>query len=70
MANAIYDFSPEARWSGYVGAGLGMARISADFNGAGGSIEGDAHISFGEGSTMNNYLLDRWIDECWPDTSS
>ncbi len=42
MANAIYDFSPEARWSGYVGAGLGMARISADFNGAGGSIEGDA----------------------------
>ena len=39
-------------------------------NVSGGSIEGDAHISFGEGSTMNNYLLDRWIDECWPDTSS
>ena len=35
---------------------------------SGGSIEGDAHISFGEGSTMNNYLLDCWIDECWPGT--
>ena len=35
-----------------------------------GSIEGNANISFGEGSTMNNYLLDRLIDECWPDTPS
>ena len=39
-------------------------------NVSGGSVEGNAHISFGEGSTMNNYLLDRWIDECWPDTAS
>ena len=39
-------------------------------NVSGGSIEGNAHISFGEGSTMNNYLLDRLIDECWPDTPS
>ena len=32
-----------------------------------GSIEhGSSHFSFGEGSTMNNYLLDRLIDECWP----
>ena len=45
MANAIYDFSPEARWSGYVGAGLGMARVSADFAGAGGSIEGDVSVA-------------------------
>ncbi len=37
-------------------------------NVSGGSIEGTAHISFGEGSTMNNYLLDSLIDECWPDT--
>ena len=39
-------------------------------NVSGGSIEGNAHISFGEGSTMNNYLLDRLIDECWPDPPS
>ena len=39
-------------------------------NVSGGSIEGNAHISFGEGSTMNNYLLDRLIDECWPDRPS
>ena len=39
-------------------------------NVSGGSIEGSAHITFGEGSTMNNYLLDRLIDECWPDTPS
>ena len=26
-----------------------------------------SQIHFGEGSTMNNYLLDRLIDECWPD---
>ena len=39
-------------------------------NVSGGSIDGNAHISFGEGSTMNNYLLDRLIDECWPDTPS
>ena len=39
-------------------------------NVSGGSVEGNAHISFGEGSTMNNYLLDRWIDECLPDTPS
>ena len=32
-----------------------------------GSIEqSSANISFGEGSTMNNYRLDRLIDECWP----
>ena len=37
---------------------------------SGGSIEGTAHISFGEGSTMNNYLLDSLFDECWPDTPS
>ena len=29
-----------------------------------------AHNSFGEGSTMNNYLLDSLFDECWPDTPS
>ena len=39
-------------------------------NVSGGSIEGNARISFGEGSTMNNYLLDHWIDECWPDNPS
>ena len=39
-------------------------------NVSGGSIEGNARISFGEGSTMNNYLIDRWIDEYWPDTPS
>ena len=33
-----------------------------------GSIEQcNSHFSFGEGSTMNNYLLDRLIDEYWPD---
>ena len=37
---------------------------------SGGSIEGTAHISFGEGSTMNNYLLDSLFDEGWPDTPS
>ena len=35
---------------------------------SGGSIEGSARISFGDGSTMNNYLLDRLFEECWPDT--
>ena len=39
-------------------------------NVSGGSVEGNAHISFGEGSTMNNYLLDRWIEDCWPDKPS
>ena len=39
-------------------------------NVSGGSIEGNAHITFGEGSTMNNYLLDSLIDECWPATPS
>ena len=39
-------------------------------SGSGGNVgyidQGSAHISFGEGSTMNNYLLDSLIDECWP----
>ena len=39
-------------------------------NVSGGSIEGNAYLSFGEGSTMNNYLLDSLFDECWPDTPS
>ena len=39
-------------------------------NVSGGSVEGNARFSFGEGSTMNNYLLDSLIDECWPDTPS
>ena len=39
-------------------------------NVSGGAVEGNACFTFGEGSTMNNYLLDRWIDECWPDTPS
>ena len=43
---------------------------SGTVNLSGGSIEGNAHISFGEGSTMNNYVLDRLIDECWPNTPS
>ena len=41
MANAIYDFRPDHRWTPYVGAGLGVARVSADFTGAGGVISGD-----------------------------
>ena len=39
-------------------------------NVSGGAVEGNAHFSFGDGSTMNNYMLDRLIDECWPDTPS
>ena len=39
-------------------------------NVSGGAVEGNAHFSFGDGSTMNAYLLDRFIDECWPDTPS
>ena len=39
-------------------------------NVSGGAVEGSAHFSFGDGSTMNNYMLDRLIDECWPDTPS
>lgn len=39
-------------------------------NMSGGAVEGGACFTFGEGSTMNNYLLDRFIDECWPDTPS
>ena len=39
-------------------------------NVSGGSVEGHAHYSFGDGATMNNYLLDRWMDECWPDMPS
>ena len=39
-------------------------------NVSGGAVEGNAHFSFGDGSTMNAYLLDRLIDECWPDTPS
>ena len=35
-------------------------------NVSGGAVEGNAHFSFGDGSTMNNYSLDRLIDECWP----
>ena len=39
-------------------------------NVSGGSIEGNAHITFGEGATMNNYLLDSLFDEGWPATPS
>ena len=39
-------------------------------NMSGGAVEGGACFTFGEGSTMNAYLLDRLIDECWPDTTS
>ena len=39
--------------------------------GSGGNVgsidQCSSQIHFGEGSTMNNYLLDRLIDECWPD---
>ena len=34
------------------------------------TMDGNAHISFGDGSTMNTYMLDRLLDECWPDTAS
>ena len=34
------------------------------------SVDGNAHFSFGDGSTMNTYSLDRLIEECWPDTPS
>ena len=44
--------------------------VGGTVNVSGGSIEGNAHISFGEGATMNNYVLDRLIDECWPNTPS
>ena len=49
---------------------VNQAASGGTINLSGGSIEGSAHISFGEGSTMNNYLLDRLLDECWPDTPS
>ena len=49
---------------------VNQAGSGGTINLSGGSIEGSAHISFGEGSTMNNYLLDRLLDECWPDTPS
>ena len=42
--------------------------------GSGGNVgsidQCSSQIHFGEGSTMNNYLLDRLIDECWPDKPS
>ena len=37
-------------------------------NVSGGAIEGTAHISFGEGATINNYLLDCLLEEGWPGT--
>ena len=49
---------------------VNQAGSGGTINLSGGSIEGSAHISFDEGSTMNNYLLDRLLDECWPDTPS
>ncbi|WP_394693895.1 outer membrane protein [Hyphobacterium sp.] len=42
MANILYDFRPEHEWTPYIGAGLGVARVTADFSGAGGTIDGDA----------------------------
>lgn len=42
MANTYIDFAPEARLSPYLGAGAGMARITADISGTGGRIDGDA----------------------------
>ncbi len=42
MANILYDFRPDHEWTPYIGAGLGMARVTADFMGSGGMIEGDA----------------------------
>jgi len=41
MANAIFDFRPEQQWTPYVGAGLGVAQVSANFAGVGGAIDGE-----------------------------
>ncbi|WP_291841969.1 outer membrane beta-barrel protein [Maricaulis sp.] len=47
MANAYVDFNTEGRVSPYLGGGLGLARVTADYTGAGGSVSGDASaVSF------------------------
>ena len=44
MANAYYDFANESRVTPYLGAGLGLARITADMSGPGGAIDGDTTV--------------------------
>lgn len=42
MANAYVDFNADGTVSPYIGGGLGMAKVAADYVGAGGSVSGDA----------------------------
>lgn len=42
MANAFVDFNTDGRVSPYLGGGLGLARVTADYAGAGGTVSGDA----------------------------
>lgn len=44
MANILYDFRADHKWTPYIGAGLGVARVTADFAGAGGTIDGEATL--------------------------
>lgn len=47
MANVFYDFTSEGSFTPYVGVGIGMARVTADFQGAGGVIDGsDSSMAF------------------------
>jgi len=42
MANAFIDFNEEGRFSPYIGAGLGLASVTADYSAAGGTIDGQS----------------------------
>jgi opacity protein-like surface antigen len=42
MANLYYDITPKARWSPFLGAGLGLARVEVDNAAVMGIVIGDA----------------------------
>jgi OOP family OmpA-OmpF porin len=47
MANVFYDFASDGSFTPYIGAGIGMARVNADFQGTGGTIDGsDSSLAF------------------------
>lgn len=46
MANGIYQFLPKSKWHPFVGAGIGMAQIGADWSQGGRKVLDDSDLVF------------------------
>lgn len=46
MANGVYQFLPKSKWHPFVGAGIGMSRIGADWQSVDGKLVDDTDIVF------------------------